>query len=985
MDWPLLVARVLLATTVRAARIHPGQCITPAPRDTSALRSVKSITLPWSAAKQLCPCLPGYYCQGGAVDAVPQGSAVFPKNGPCPLGHYCPAATLTPVPCPLGSIKNTTGGSSLASCLPCPAGHYCASEGLSMPSGHCSAGFYCPSAFTSISPNAFLCPKGHHCPPGSAHAHPCPTGEYQPNPGSDYCIPCRPGFYCEEAIAGDPRPCPPHTYCPAATQVPQLCPNGTFTLADMSGLQEERECLPCPSGKFCRGGKIQGSCAAGFLCLSGSSEFTPRGSDLENRTSCLTDYVHHPCPPGFWCPGSGSPVLCPAGTMRTEPGSTAVSHCDPCTAGFYCPDPMVTGQPNIHGIPCRASSECPPGTEHYMSNSCPIGYYCPAGTALAVPCPPGSYGNSTQAKHRGECYPCPADTFNHLFGQKACFPCGSSSFSLPGAASCICRGLNRAFQQSDGSCICRAGYVYYNELDQKRSTGNSDMDCQSEVNERCGPGEVRLASTRECVLPGGYDCTAACGSQGGNLSVELGICHCAEYVSAEELCNASCLSKMPKITASLGPNGQLVLNIKDREARGTRDKHVVDTLGPEQYSPAGGSVHIVQFAPEGVFGLIVKERRLLDVFLSGESTSPEVTETPNTLSRNRRSSEHAAAAARIPNPIACLKPSDMIIFQLSLNHRNRSLSHFPVYQKDHLFNSNPGWDSGAFRRLGHLVKETRFNFSRFAHVFSEPGKYVLLDNAAQERSLVVVVSEHHTECESRSFQPSSPGHLVRHGVLKQRQLNLVPNWGAIAAGSCCSVCVEVPSDNLAVQGTNMKLACISCMKREEVSAETEVEWFYTSPEGENITMCSYYNGVQREVCPYKDRLIWNGSKDFQDVSVSLINVTLNDTGRYTCRIRRYLNFEIHSHTTKDEKYIDLLVTEEAGEDFTAVISEIMMYVLLVFLTLWLLIEMVYCYIKISRADEVVQDNAESVGSLEQGKTPEPPEPIQGRCTALHTL
>lgn len=58
--------------------------------------------------------------------------------------------------------------------------------------------------------------------------------------------------------------------------------------------------------------------------------------------------------------------------------------------------------------------------------------------------------------------------------------------------------------------------------------------------------------------------------------------------------------------------------------------------------------------------------------MSGESTSPEVTETPNTLSRNRRSSEHAAAAARIPNPIACLKPNDMIIFQLSLNHRSET-------------------------------------------------------------------------------------------------------------------------------------------------------------------------------------------------------------------------------------------------------------------------------------------------------------------------
>ncbi|RXM94816.1 hypothetical protein EOD39_17575 [Acipenser ruthenus] len=484
--------------------------------------------------------------------------------------------------------------------------------------------------------------------------------------------------------------------------------------------------------------------------------------------------------------------------MRTEPGSTAVSHCDPCTAGFYCPDPMVTGQPNIHGIPCRASYECPPGavtevlcragsycgpqtgapsacpggcvfpfycppsssrllpcdggfmpvnvsglrdslerscvecrsgtyrpsleselhclpcpagyhcpqgTEHYMSNSCPIGYYCPASTALAVPCPPGSYGNSTQAKHRGECYPCPADTFNHLFGQKACFPCGSSSFSLPGADSCICRGLNRAFQQSDGSCICRAGYVYYNELDQKRSTGNSDMDCQSEVNERCGPGELRLASTRECVLPGGYDCTAACGSQGGNLSVELGICHCALMHSRLLETLRRTKSKMPKISASLGPNGQLVLNIKDGEARGTRDKHVVDSLGPEQYSPAGGSVHIVQFTPEGVFGLIVKERRLLDIFLS----------------------ENVPVFSSLYSSMLC------VCFSV-----------------------------------------------RFAHVFLEPGKYVLLDNAALERSLVVVVSEHHTECESRSFQPSSPGHLVRHGVLKQRQLNLVPNWGAIA-------------------------------------------------------------------------------------------------------------------------------------------------------------------------------------------------------------
>lgn len=50
-----------------------------------------------------------------------------------------------------------------------------------------------------------------------------------------------------------------------------------------------------------------------------------------------------------------------------------------------------------------------------------------------------------------------------------------------GSSSCTCIGKNRAFQQSDGSCLCRTGFIFYNELDFRSSTSDSEMDCQPEV------------------------------------------------------------------------------------------------------------------------------------------------------------------------------------------------------------------------------------------------------------------------------------------------------------------------------------------------------------------------------------------------------------------------------------------------------------------------------------------------------------------------
>ncbi|XP_051719278.1 sodium channel subunit beta-3 isoform X2 [Ctenopharyngodon idella] len=174
------------------------------------------------------------------------------------------------------------------------------------------------------------------------------------------------------------------------------------------------------------------------------------------------------------------------------------------------------------------------------------------------------------------------------------------------------------------------------------------------------------------------------------------------------------------------------------------------------------------------------------------------------------------------------------------------------------------------------------------------------------------------------------------------------------------VCVDVDSDREAIVGHVMKLTCIYCMKREEISAETKVVWSYTGPDNKTVPIYLYDNKPQEPEdveLQWKGRLMWNGSKDLQDLSISIQNVTLNDTGKYECKVSRFFKFDAFEHSAIKIIEIELEVKKKASEDTAAMYSEIMMYVLLVFLTFWLLVEMVYCYRKISKSDEQAQDTA----------------------------
>uniref|UniRef100_A0A8C6TAN3 Sodium channel regulatory subunit beta-3 n=1 Tax=Neogobius melanostomus TaxID=47308 RepID=A0A8C6TAN3_9GOBI len=173
------------------------------------------------------------------------------------------------------------------------------------------------------------------------------------------------------------------------------------------------------------------------------------------------------------------------------------------------------------------------------------------------------------------------------------------------------------------------------------------------------------------------------------------------------------------------------------------------------------------------------------------------------------------------------------------------------------------------------------------------------------------------------------------------------------------VCVDVPSETEAVLGKPMRLTCIDCLKREEVKAITHVDWYFMPNESWSRThILKYANDSCTELdSAFNRRLLWNGSQDLQDLSIWITNVTYSDSGIYQCIVKREFQFSYFSHSISNMKNITLTVIEKASGDPTTLYSEIMMYVLLVFLTFWLLVEMVYCYRKISKSDEQAQDTA----------------------------
>lgn len=194
-----------------------------------------------------------------------------------------------------------------------------------------------------------------------------------------------------------------------------------------------------------------------ILCTAGS--YCPVNSSIP--ILCLI---------GTYCPaGSAGPTLCPFGMYAITSVSLRVSinnSCLSCPRGTYGTDSL-----RLSCAPCKPGYVCLGETKSDLpSNStdngyiCPAGYYCPEGSFYPIPCESGYYNGAVGAYNISVCVLCPSGSFNILSGQATCTPCGASATSFGGTSSCTCLGYKRAYQVTDGSCLCQPGYEYYGIL-----------------------------------------------------------------------------------------------------------------------------------------------------------------------------------------------------------------------------------------------------------------------------------------------------------------------------------------------------------------------------------------------------------------------------------------------------------------------------------------------------------------------------------------
>jgi hypothetical protein len=122
-----------------------------------------------------------------------------------------------------------------------------------------------------------------------------------------------------------------------------------------------------------------------------------------------------------------------------------------------------------------------------------------------------------------------------------------------------------------------------------------------------------------------------------------------------------------------------------------------------------------------------------------------------------------ANTASITNPVICIEIGESVVFTIS------NYTHYPVYVKDSILNSNADFDYGPFIDLATKIKAKSARGDTdnviFGFTFSESGNYMFSDSSSADNYMFVIVTADSERCPSDTSysQPMSSRQLAGHG------------------------------------------------------------------------------------------------------------------------------------------------------------------------------------------------------------------------------
>ena len=545
----------------------------------------------------LCP--EGYFCPESTAHPIP-----------CPTGYYCLDGTQysEQYPCPAGTYNNKTQKAHASSCVPCSGGTYCEGQGNSLPTGPCSAGYFCGvgasvaqphdsdgnhvsysgETCVDVSDNSTndICPPGHYCPAGSPAPVQCPPGTNTSSLGQSSvgeCQACVKGYYCPlNGTVLATRQCLAGYYCPSGTSNPAdfdnlVCPSGHHCPVGVDYP------IPCPAGTY-QDERGNDTCKA-----------CPTGSYCEVNTTTPED-----CPPGHYCPSMtehGTEFPCPNGTYSNVSRLGAVSECQQCTPGMYC---GRTGLTNPSGL-CDAGAVCYGGDVKATGVVCPSGRYCPEGTYSPVTCPAGTSTLAVGLQEEGDCGACPKGFYCPINGTDsspilctAGYYCPTGTTNPVGYDNLNCPTGSKCPEGSDLPVPCTGG-TYQNERGNdtcKACPVGSYCEVNTTTPEDCPPGHycpsMTEYGTKHACPNGTYSNVSRLGAVSECQQCTPGMyCGTAGLLEPTSVCSAGYFCGVGASVAQPHDSDGNHVSYSGETCVDVSDNSTNDICPPGHYCPAG--------------------------------------------------------------------------------------------------------------------------------------------------------------------------------------------------------------------------------------------------------------------------------------------------------------------------------------------------------------------------------------------------------------